>query len=53
MSLHCIYCRERLPVTRILFDQSPPEEQLARLIFEIEHERCGPKAIGMIVEVFQ
>lgn len=50
--IHCIYCGAAIPVTTILYADSDEEEKSARLAFELEHDRkCGPKSVGMIVEI--
>lgn len=52
MTLHCVYCGETIPITKILYANAPPDEQDRRAAFEIEHlERCGPKPVGIIADI--
>lgn len=51
MMLHCVYCGEAIPVTRIRFGAAPEDEQARRLAFEEKHDaQCGPKSVAMIMD---
>lgn len=52
LTLHCVRCGQTLSVGAILWISDSPEHQGRRSAFERQHETsCGPKSIGLIVEL--